>query len=98
MKKFGIRFEETEDNKIDLHVFETPFDICPEEVPDSSQLELIRSKYNNGFIELQQIHQSREIPCFVHKNAMTFESQFSTTYQCEQIFSKSNNIKKSSAW
>ncbi|XP_029641317.1 general transcription factor II-I repeat domain-containing protein 2-like [Octopus sinensis] len=34
LKKFEIRFEELQD-KIELRVLKTPFDMCPEEDPDS---------------------------------------------------------------
>lgn len=45
--KFKSRFEEMGDNKIKLRDFETPFNIRPEEAPDSLQLKLIDLQSDN---------------------------------------------------
>ena len=95
LKIFQSRFEETQ-NRIELPIFETPFDVHPEEAPDYLQLELIelqsdnfpKLKYSN--LPLLDFYKSIDPEKFpsLHKNALKYASQFSTTYQCEQFFSK----------
>jgi len=100
-EQFQTRFKDFESAEDRIRIFENPFAIKIETLPTEFQLEVIELISNNNFKDyfkessLQQFYAMLPEESFpnLKKHAREMMSIFSSTYLCEQTFSKMKYVK-----
>lgn len=99
--QFNSCFTDFFKNEMSLNLFTRTFSVSIEDVPEEIQLELIelqcnstlKHKFNVGLLEFY----SKYIPISdfpkIRNHVLKMTSLFGTTYICEQLFSRTRNVK-----
>ena len=103
-EQFQTQFRDFESAEDRIRIFENPFSIKIETLPTELQLEVIELISNNNFKDyfkessLQQFYAMLPEESFLNlkKHAREMMSIFSSTYLCEQTFSKMKYVKSKS--
>lgn len=99
---FSKRFEDFKLNKKMMKLFCAPFSVNVEDYPGNLQMELIefqcnsdlQEKFKNcGLLEFYSLYVEGDKFPEIRSHALFTASLFGSTYICEQLFSRMNNVK-----